>query len=61
MPKWKTNDYFSPKSWGRIQEEKRDAELAKISASPFWPVVGIATLGLLVIAGFTYVIVSFAR
>jgi hypothetical protein len=34
MPKWKTNDYFSPKSWARIQEEKRDEELAKISASP---------------------------
>ncbi|HFJ9697494.1 TPA: hypothetical protein ACGW13_000158 [Stenotrophomonas maltophilia] len=34
MKGWKTNDYFSWKSWSRIQEEKRDEELAKNSASP---------------------------
>ena len=46
MPKWKTNDYFSPKSWDRIQEEKRDAELAKVSTSPLPMLLWIGFLGL---------------
>lgn len=58
MKGWKTNDYFSWKSWSRIQEEKRDEELAKNSASPFWPIVGIVTLGLLTIASALYVLRS---
>ncbi|EMF58892.1 Hypothetical protein EPM1_4162 [Stenotrophomonas maltophilia EPM1] len=58
MKGWKTNDYFSWKSWSRIQAEKRDEELAKNSASPFWPIMGIVTLGLLTIASALYVLRS---
>lgn len=61
MTKWKTNDYFSPKSWARIQEEKRDEELAKNSASPIPMLLWLAFLGLCVVAGVVYVILSFAR
>ena len=49
MKGWKTNDYFGWKSWSRIQAEKRDEELAKNSASPFWAIVGVMTLGLFTI------------
>ncbi|QXQ04288.1 hypothetical protein KX724_09465 [Stenotrophomonas indicatrix] len=61
MKGWKTNDYFSPKSWARIQEEKRDEELAKVSASPVPMLLWIGFLALCVVAGIVYVILSFAR
>ncbi|MCI1050066.1 hypothetical protein MOQ50_11280 [Stenotrophomonas maltophilia] len=49
MKGWKTNDYFSWKSWSRIQEEKRDEELAKNSASPL-PMLALAgALGLVAV------------
>ncbi|MDT3468645.1 hypothetical protein [Stenotrophomonas maltophilia] len=61
MKDWKTNDYFSWKSWSRIQAEKRDAELAKNSASPIPRLLGLGVLALCIIAGFIYVILSFGR
>lgn len=61
MPKWKTNDYFSPKSWGRIQEEKRDEELAKVSASPLPMLLWIGFLGLLFAACVIGFVLSFLR
>lgn len=59
MKGWKTNDYFSWKPWSRIQEEKRDEELAKNSASPLWAIVGIVALGLFTIACALYTIRAF--
>lgn len=61
MPKWKTNDYFSPKTWGRIQEEKRDEELAKVSASPL-PMIALAALLFIgAAAGIVFVLASVLR
>ncbi|WP_439448627.1 hypothetical protein [Stenotrophomonas sp. ATs4] len=58
MKGWKTNDYFSWKSWSRIQEERRDEELAKNSASPL-PMMALAALLLIgAVAGLLFVLAS---
>lgn len=61
MSGWKINDYFSPKSWARIQEEKRDAELAKNSASPLPLLLWLGFLALVLIGCVVGFIVSFQR
>lgn len=61
MSGWKINDYFSPKSWARIQEEKRDSELAKKSASPLPMLALAAVLLAAVVAGVSFILWSVFR
>lgn len=61
MSGWKINDYFSWKSWARIQAERRDAELEKKSASPLPMLLWLGILALLVIACAVGFILSFQR
>lgn len=61
MKGWKTNDYFSWKSWSRIQAEKRDEELAKNSASPI-PLLALSAVFLIAAAaGLLFVLASVLR
>lgn len=61
MKGWKDTNYGTPKTWSEIQHEKREAELDKVSASPFWPIVKIVALGSASLAGLVYVIISVVR
>ncbi|QIO88479.1 hypothetical protein G9274_002164 [Stenotrophomonas rhizophila] len=58
---WKNTNYGAPKTWAEIQHEKREAELDKVSASPFWPVVKILALGAASLGGLVYVLISVLR
>lgn len=58
MTDWKNTRYGVPKTWAQQQREKREAELEKVSASPFWPLVGIAILGIFTVSSLLYVIGS---
>ncbi|HBS63062.1 MAG TPA: hypothetical protein DEB32_10165 [Stenotrophomonas sp.] len=58
---WKNTNYGAPKTWAEIQHEKREAELEKVSASPFWPVVKILALGAASLGGLVYVLISVLR
>lgn len=61
MNDWKKTEYGIPKTWKEIEEERIDADLAKNSASPLPRLIWLAFLGLCVVAGVVYVILSFAR
>jgi len=47
MTDWKTTRYGIPKTWAEQQREKREADLERVSASPFWMLLWIGFLGLL--------------
>lgn len=61
MTDWKKTDYGVPKTWQELREERIDADLAKNSANPMPRFIWLAFLAMCVVAGFVYVIVSFAR
>jgi len=58
MTDWKTTRYGIPKTWAEQQREKEEADLEKVSASPFWPLVGVAILGIFTVSSLLYVIGS---
>ncbi|WP_285311185.1 hypothetical protein [Stenotrophomonas maltophilia] len=61
MSDWKKTNYGTPKTWAEIQHEKSEAELEKVSASPFWPIVGVFALGLLSVGCLVYVVIAVVR
>ena len=61
MKGWKDTNYGTPKTWTEIQHEKREADLEKVSASPFWAVMRILALGAASLGGLVYVLISVLR
>lgn len=61
MNNWKNADYGIPKTWAEQQQEKRQEELKKISASPLPMLMLAGALFAAVVCGAAFILWSVLR
>lgn len=61
MNDWKKTNYGTPKTWAEIQNEKTEAELEKVSASPTPMLLWLGFLALLLLVCVIGFVLSFLR